>query len=112
MKVLTRQLIKQALFDAGWRRMTTRPKDYQEVLVAQEWLDRKDGTTSQFLISFGEYDATNDQILCSDDGTIRAVHIAKKFHWWMPVFTPDNINMLHLRIGNYLQVLGTRVAYK
>lgn len=82
--------------------MWARPSGGQDVVVAQEWVDRRYGTTAQFLTSFGQYNAATDEVECGDDGFIRARHNATKFHWWMPVYRPDATNVLALQIGNFI----------
>lgn len=99
----TRELVKREMRQHGWRRMRQRPVDGQEIVVAQEWVERRYGTTQQFITSCGQYNAADDQVECGDDGFIRAVYIAKKFHWWMPIYRPDAANVLALALGDLVQ---------
>ena len=99
----TRTLHKSEMRRHGWRRMHKRPKDQQEVVVAQEWIDRKYGVTDQFITSMATYCADKDEFeLCADAMIVKRIP-AKRFHWWMEVYSPVNVWTHNLRAADWFR---------
>lgn len=97
----TRHLHKAEMRRHGWQRMYTRPKDQEEVVVAQEWIDRKYGTTDQFLTSMATYCAAKDEFeICADAMIVKRLP-ANRFHWWMKVYSPVGVWTHHLTAADW-----------
>lgn len=100
----TRELIKAEMRGAGWRRMRgNRPLDGQVINVAIEWIDRRYGTTEQFLVYCGTYFAASDSIAIGDVDDHATERPAKRFHWWMLIYQPTDANVLNLKLGAAFQ---------
>lgn len=109
----TRALIKDAMRENGWKRIRTwcRPKHRQQILVAQEWIDRKHGTTDQFMTSYGTYDESTDSVDLGADGWIVKTMKLTDFHWWTPIAVPDEFNTLHLHVANTVRGMPFRAGF-
>lgn len=103
----TRALVKSEMAAHGWRRMKERPADFQEIVVAQEWVDRRYGVTDQFLTWHGEYDAQEDVVrfTCQHYTSGRS---AASFHWWLPIYSPVEAKVLTLHVGDKLSEMAAQ----
>lgn len=96
-----RRLVIREMSIAGWvRTNVTKPKNFQEILVGQEWVDRKYGVTDQFLTELGHFNIDSNEIECSINGLVVARFPLFKFHWWKAVDRPDELNTFNLRIDD------------
>ena len=107
----TRLLVRSSMFEAGWKRMSERPKDGVEAVLGQEWIDRRYGVTDQFLTALGSYSAESDEWIISKNFTDAIERIpANKVHWYNPVHRADDVDVLNLHAANIFRGMAIRVA--
>ncbi len=105
--LVTRALVKQEIRQNGWHRnkLFNRPAaDFATILVAHETLNKKYGTTEQWLTIQGEYDKQNDtlRIFSWTGGSIEEIPM-QTFHWWKLINDITETNILNLHAANSMK---------